>query len=473
MVWLPRHAGTTLSPEVLKIAAQTNTPTLIQKGLDVPIAGAPEQTISKGGGVSTLALLGVDHIGLRPVMRAEEGDAVNTGQPLFADRKHPEIVYTSPGSGVVRQINRGARRALLSVVIERAGDRAETFTAWPADQLADLKPNQVREALLASGLWTALRTRPFGIVPDPKTRPPSIFVTAIDTNPLAAKPEIVIDAYRQDFVDGLTVLSRLTEGQVIVCQAAGVELPACSADNVAAAKFAGPHPAGLVGTHVHFLDPVSAGKTVWHLGYQDVIAIGKLFTTGRLWVERIVALAGPAVARPRLIRAPLGASTDDLMRGETSRPNCRVISGSVLSGRHAQGPLAYLGRYDHQISVIAEGVAERPPKWFMPRRKKAFSAYDLSVTHKQKSRRYDLTSTLNGNPTGMLPLGGFERVMPLDILPTQLLRALLVGDTDTAKALGCLELSEEDLALCTFVCPSKHDYGPLLRACLERIKKEG
>ncbi|MEN8196284.1 MAG: Na(+)-translocating NADH-quinone reductase subunit A [Pseudomonadota bacterium] len=446
---------------------------LIAKGLDIPIAGEPEQVMSDCGDVSTVALLGADHIGLRPLMHVEEGDEVKIGQALFAERKHPEILHTSPGSGIVRQINRGARRALLSVVVELAGNRGEKFTAWPAERLADLRPDQVTEALLASGLWTAFRTRPFSMAPDPETTPSSIFVTAIDTDPLAAKAEIVIDAYRQDFVDGLTVLSRLTEGQVFVCQAPGADLPRCAADNVATAAFAGPHPAGLVGTHIHFLDPVSASKIVWHVGYQDVIAIGKLFTTGRLWAERIVALAGPAVKRPRLIRVPLGASTGDLTRGETTQPNCRVISGSVLSGRHAQGPLAYLGRYHNQVSVIVEGGAARPSKRFMPRRNRAFSAYGLTVTRRQKNSRYDLTSALNGKPTGMVPLGGFERVMPLDILPTQLLRALLVGDTDTAQALGCLELSEEDLALCAFMCPGKHDYGSLLRACLERIKKEG
>jgi Na+-transporting NADH:ubiquinone oxidoreductase subunit A len=303
----------------------------------------------------------------------------------------------------------------------------------------------VAERLLASGLWTAFRTRPYGNVPDPDGVPHSIFVTAMDSNPLAARAELVIPAYAEDFADGLAVLSQLTPGPVFLCIEAGAEVPGGDFGKVKVARFAGPHPAGLAGTHIHFLDPVGAGKTVWHLGYQDVIAIGRLFTTGRPWVERIVALAGPMVRRPRLIRTRLGASLEDLVAGELREEPCRVVSGSLLSGRRAAGPGAYLGRYDTQVSVLAEagrGEARRP------------------------------STALNGEPTAMVPLGGFERVMPLDILPTQLLRALLVGDIDMARALGCLELDEEDLALCSFLCPSKIDYGPLLRACLAEIEKE-
>lgn len=454
-------------------AVFTALPIRIVKGLDIPIAGEPEQIISAGADVKSVALLGPDYIGLRPQMRVEEGNHIKLGQPLFADRRHPEVVFTAPGSGVVTQINRGGRRALLSIVVELAGDEEETFSAWSTDELADLRRDQITDTLLASGLWTALRTRPYGKVPVPRITPSSIFITAMDSNPLAAKADVIIDECQEDFANGLTVISHLTDGPIFVCQTPRVRLPTGGAENILAVEFSGPHPSGLAGTHIHFLDPVGAEKTVWHIGFQDIIAIGRLFTTGRLSVERVISLAGPVVERPRLIRTRLGASTNDLTQDELRDADPRIISGSVLSGRHAQGQEAYLGRYHNQISVVAEGVNGYRRRWFSRRPKNAYSAYSFAASGQRRLPNIALTTDQNGAPAALLPLGGFERVMPLDILPTQLVRALLVGDTDMAQALGCLKLEEEDLALCSFVCPSKLDYGTLLRACLERIEKEG
>jgi Na+-transporting NADH:ubiquinone oxidoreductase subunit A len=447
-------------------------PTRIVKGLDIPIAGAPEHALSDAAEVRSVALLGRDYVGLRPVLLVNTGDRVALGQPLFTDRRNDRIVFTSPGSGVIKEINRGARRALLSVVVELAGEEEHTFSSWPKDRLAGLRRDQVMEALLQSGLWTALRARPYSKVPDPDSEPSSIFVTAMDSNPLAAKAEVVIAAAEADFENGLTVISRLIDGSVFVCHAPRTRLPLGGQDNVQSVEFAGPHPAGLVGTHINFLDPVSAKKTVWHLGYQDVIAIGNLFTTGHLQVKRTISLAGPGVRRPRLIRTRLGAKTNDLVRGELHDLDCRIISGSVLTGRQPVGVESYLGRYHCQISVIAEAEQRSDAGWF-GRRRGVFSVYRLSVTGRPIKRRFELTTAQHGRPAPMVPLGGYERVVPLDILPTPLLRALLVGDSDMAEALGCLELDEEDLALCSFVCPSKLDYASLLRSMLARIEKEG
>lgn len=446
-------------------------PIWVNQGLDIPIDGAPEQVISGSPQVTSVAVLGSDSVGLSPAMRVKVGDRVKLGQPLFAERSEPEVVYTAPGSGIVAAINRGARRALLSVVVRLSGDEAEDFPCWPEAELAALRRDQVTETLLSSGLWTAVRTRPYGKVPSAHATPRSIFVTAIDTNPLAARPEVVIGEHPRDFANGLTVLSHLTDGPVYLCKAPDVELPAGASPRISPVAFSGPHPSGLVGTHIHFLDPVGVGGSVWHLNHQDTIAVGKLFTTGRLWVERVVALGGPAVKRPRLIRARLGASTDDLTRGELDAVDARVISGSVLSGHRARPPENYLGRFHLQLSAIAEARPGDDAGWLGARN--AFSTHSMLVPNRPEKRRFAFTSALHGRSTAMLPLGGFERVMPLDILPTQLLRALLVGDIDAAKALGCLELDEEDLALCTFVCPSKLNYGPLLRATLAQIDKEG
>lgn len=441
----------------------------IRKGLDIPVRGEPEQVITDGPGVSTVALLGVDYCGLRPELLVEEGDRVKLGQPVFQDRKRPEIRFVASSSGTVTQINRGPRRALHSVVIER-GDYGEAeFAAHPPNRLARLARNDVVETLLASGLWASFRTRPYSRVPDPRSEPHSIFVTAIDTNPLSANPQLIIGEHSEDFSHGLTVLSRLTRGPVFLCKEPGGQIPSGDMERIVVAEFDGPHPAGLAGTHIHFLDPAGAEKTVWHLNYQDVIGIGKLFTTGRLWGERIIALGGPLIRRPRLIRTRLGANLSDLLRGETPEDKCRVISGSILSGRSASGVLSYLGRYYNQISVIAEAGAGPDDRASGGMR---YSASDLPILRFFSKRNSSLTTAMHGTPTAFVPTTAFERVMPLDILPTPLLRALIAGDTDMAEALGCLELDEEDLALCTFMCPGKWDYGPLLRSNLDRIEKK-
>jgi Na+-transporting NADH:ubiquinone oxidoreductase subunit A len=440
----------------------------IRKGLDIPIGGEPEQVITDGPEVSTVALLGVDYHGLRPALLVEEGDRVKLGQPVFEDRKRPEIRFVASSSGTVTQINRGPRRALHSVVIEREDHGEVEFSAHSPNRLARLPRNDVAKILLASGLWTSFRTRPYSRVPDPRSEPHSIFVSAIDTNPLSANPQLIIGEHREDFSHGLTVISRLTRGPVFLCKEQGGMIPAGDMERTVVAEFDGPHPAGLAGTHIHFLDPVGAQKTVWHLNYQDVIGIGKLFTTGRLWGERIIALAGPLIHRPRLIRTTLGANLSELLRGETREGKLRVISGSILSGHTASGALSYLGRYHNQVSVIAE-AGTGPDNGTGGRA--GYSANKLPIPGGFGKREFDLTTAMHGTSTAFVPTTAFERMMPLDILPAPLLRALIVGDTDMAEALGCLELDEEDLALCTFVCPGKWDYGPLLRSSLDRIEK--
>ena len=435
----------------------------INKGLDVPISGKPEPTLSDANPVSTVGLVGWDTPGLKPKMAVAAGDRVKLGQTLFIDKRNPEVCYTAPGSGVVSAINRGERRVLNSVVIELDGDEAET---WSTDD------KDIRKTLCESGLWTALRTRPFGRIPQPDATPNSIFVTAINTNPLSGDPALVIGEDTEAFLAGLRIVSQLTEGKIYVCTRAGADIPRPDGDQFVHAEFSGPHPAGLVGTHIHFLDPVSIKKTVWHIGYQDTMAIGRLFTNGRLSTERIIALGGPMVMNPRLLRTRRGASTADILDGEMQRGNARVISGSVLSGHRASGMLGWLGAYHNQISVIGEGSPREFLSWLRPGHKKysALRAYASTWLHKGD---YDLTSSQNGSPRAMVSTGSFERIMPLDILPTVLLKALLVRDTDSAQQLGALELDEEDLALCSFVCNGKYNYGPHLRKALDEIEANG
>lgn len=443
----------------------------IKRGLNLPIAGSPQQSIEPGRPVRSVAVIGFDYHGMKPTMAVQVGDRVKLGQVLFSDKKTPGVHFTSPGAGVVSAIHRGEQRVLQSVVIELDGDEAIEFAAYSDAQLASLTSEQVRENLQQSGMWVALRTRPFSKVPAVDSVPSSIFVTAIDTHPLAADPAVVIAEAGADFNRGLRVLARLAK--VHVCTAADAKIAVDSASNVQVESFAGPHPAGLAGTHIHFLDPVNAHKTVWSICYQDVIAIGRLFVSGRLAVERVVALGGPMVSNPRLLRSRLGASLDELVAGELSvGKKVRVISGSVFGGRTSRGACAWLGRYHLQVSCLEEGT-EREVLHYLRAGTEKHSVMNLYISKLSPGKLFNFTTSTNGSPRAMVPIGNYEEVMPLDILPTQLLRYLIVGDTEMAQKLGCLELDEEDLALCTYVCAGKYEYGPILRDNLTRIEKEG
>ncbi|MCF7988389.1 MAG: Na(+)-translocating NADH-quinone reductase subunit A [Methylovulum sp.] len=446
----------------------------IKKGLDLPITGEPKQVIENGNPVNSVAILGMDFVGMKPTMMVSEGDKVKLGQILFSDKKNPGVNFTSPGAGVVKSINRGAKRVLQSVVIELNGADEVSFQQYPESELSNLSAEQVKDNLQSSGLWTSLRTRPYGKTPAVDSKPSSIFVTAIDSNPLAADPSVIIKERASDFVNGLTVISKLTDGKTYVCKALGAELAVGNAA-VQVAEFAGPHPAGLPSTHIHFIDPVNIDKFVWYLDYQAVMAIGALFTTGRLNVERVVALAGPTAKNPRLVRTRVGANTDDLVAGELADDvESRVISGSILYGHQAADWAAFLGAFNNQLSVLQEGRAREFFGWIVPGKDK-YSALDvyLSSRDRKSGRKFPLTTDKNGSNRAIVPVGIYETVMPMDILPTPLLKSLVVGDSDQAQLLGCLELDEEDVALFTFVDPGKHDFGPVLRANLTKIEKEG
>jgi Na+-transporting NADH:ubiquinone oxidoreductase subunit A len=441
----------------------------IKRGLNLPISGAPKQTIEDGPSIRTVAVLGSDYVGMKPTMHVKVGDQVRKGQVLFADKKTEGVFFTAPASGTISAIHRGHKRVLQSVVIDVAGEEDETFDAYAPTELSGLDRTKVEENLIKSGLWTAFRTRPYSKIPAPGSEPNSIFVTAIDTNPLAPDPAVIIKEDSVAFQQGLDVLSNLAK-KVWLCKAAGASI---GGNGIAAVEeFSGPHPAGLAGTHIHMLDPVSSTKTVWSIGYQDVIAVGKLFTTGKLSSERVVALAGPQVSQPRLVRTVLGASTDELVAGQMESGENRVLSGSVLSGSNARGPYAFLGRYHNQVTVLKEG-RDRGMLEYLWAGKDKHSVLNTFISSLSPGKLFSLTTTTNGSPRAMVPVGAYEKVMPLDILPTQLLRSLIVGDTQTAQQLGCLELDEEDVALCTYVCPGKYEYGPILRDNLERIEKEG
>ncbi len=443
----------------------------LKKGLDIPLQGRPQQLIGDAPEVTSVAVLGTDFVGLAPRVAVQEGQRVRLGQTLFTDKRDPEIRFTAPGSGRIAAIHRGARRALQSIVVRLDGDDEETFDVIRPEQIADARVATIRANLLASGLWTALRTRPYSRVPLPRTEAAAIFVTAIDTNPLAPDPSVIIAEATDAFGFGLRIIARLTAGYIYICTAprAGIACP--GDEQLRQVEFAGPHPAGLAGTHIHFLHPAGDKARLWHIGYQDVIAIGRLFGTGRLPVERVVSVAGPSVIDPCLLRTRQGARVYDLLRGKIRPGTVRLIAGSVLSGHRATGPLAWLGRYHNQVTVLKEG-SEREFLAFMKPGTHKFSSLRAYASHLLHRGDYALTTTQNGSPRAMVPIGAFERVVPLDVLPTPLLKALVVRDVDRARELGCLELDEEDLALCSFVCNGKYEYGPYLRDVLDELERD-
>lgn len=449
---------------------------VIRKGLDLPLAGAPLQRVDDGVAVRQVALLGDDTPGLRPAFAVEPGQRVRRGQLLYEDRKRPGVRYTAPAAGTVNAIHRGERRAFRSIVIDVGDDDARPqgvlrFELPPPGDAAGL-----RKLLLESGLWTALRTRPFSHVPAADALPQAIFVTAIDTAPHAPDPQVVLAGRETEFGAGLAALATLAgAAPLLLCVARGSRLAAQAPGGVQVHEFDGPHPAGTPGLHIHRLHPVGPGASVWHVGCQDVAAIGELLATGMLPVQRVVSLAGPRVARPRLLRTRLGASVTELTRGELRSGDAgeaRVVAGSVLDGRAMnEAATAFLGRWQRQVAALAEGHGRELLGWITPQPNK-YSLWSVVAGHFAR-RGLPLTTSTNGGERAMVPIGAYERVMPMDIMATHLLRALITGDAKQAVELGALELDEEDLALATFVCPGKTEYGPLLRRLLERVEKEG
>jgi len=447
----------------------------VLKGLDLPLAGVPEQVIEPAAPAAAVALLAEDYVGLKPIFRVAEGDEVSLGQLLFEDRANPGVRFTAPAAGRIAALNRGERRAFVSLVIalepHDPDEPAVPFESYRRTSPETLDRAEIVALLVESGLWTALRVRPFSRVPPPDSAPAALFVTAMDSRPHAPSVDLVLAGQEEDFGLGLACLARLSPGPTYLCCAENSRVAEAAVPGVTVARFAGPHPAGNAGTHIHILHPADLDRRVWHIGYQDVIAVGRLVRTGLLDTRRVVALGGPSVTRPRLLATRVGAATDGLIAGEIE-PGCRVVSGSVLDGRTAMGPVTgYLGRYHLQVAALPEPEGRELFGWIRPGGDK-FSIWRVVQSAFQKPAALRLTTATHGGKRAMVPIGSFERVMPLDLLPTFLLRALLMGDIERAVELGCVELDEEDLALCTFVCPGKAEYGPLLRRALERIEKE-
>ena len=445
----------------------------IKKGLDLPLVGVPKQEIQPGKSCEKIGLIGGDYVGMRPSMCVRLGDQVAIGQALFSCKKSPGVVYTSPASGKVVEINRGERRAFQSLVIAQDGrDHHVEFDHYKSRLPEELESEEIRSLLIESGFWTALRTRPYSKVPKIDSCGHSLFINAMDTNPLSPQPEYIIAKFLDNFHQGLKVLSRLMkERKIYLCRKKD-SFSTPELENLECKYFSGKHPAGLSGTHIHFVDPVGPNKTVWFIGYQDVIAIGSLFDTGRIFCNRIISLAGPRAKEPRLLETQLGVDIGELARDECHSGQTRVVSGSVFNGTTGKYPLNFLGRYHNQVTLLHEDNNRTLLGWKMPGFDK-FSVKHTFAGSLLKGRLFPLGTNTQGSKRAMIPIGSYEKVMPLDILATQLLRSLVTRDTELAQQLGCLELDEEDLALCTFADPGKKDFGIILRDVLDMIERDG
>jgi len=442
----------------------------IKKGCDIPLKGEPVQEIRDETATSEYAVLGDDFTGLKPGFLVSEGDSVKKGDALFFHKKDERIKFTSPVAGEVKSINRGAKRKFLSIVIRKSGDDSVTFNKYSS--LSNVPVEDIKNQLLESGLWTSFISRPYGKIADPDIDSPDIFITAADTRPLAPNVVNAIDDNFDSFYDGVDVISSLTKSKVFLCiDDENFHIPTDLPDNVEVARFTGPHPAGLAGTHIHFLSPASRDKIVWQIGYQDVIAAGKLFRTGEIYTKRVISVAGEGVTEPALIRTDSGADISDILKSKLAYDNgYRVISGSPLFGKTCEEPVNFLGKFDYQVSVIPEGGERELFGWLVPGNDK-FSVKN-AFTGSFFKKKFSIDTSSGGSKRAIVPIGSYEKVMPLDIIPTYLLRYLEIGDIEMAEKLGCMELLEEDLSLCTFVCPGKIDHCKNLRDVLTTIEKE-
>ena len=456
---------------------------VIKKGLDLPIAGKPSQEIADGASVTKVALLGHDYPTMKPRMNVKVGDQVKRGQPLFEDRKAEGIHFTAPAAGEVIAIHRGEKRLFQSLVIalnenEKAGNAlAEdqiAFEHLAAAQSGSPSNESVRALLSETGLWTAIRVRPHGRVPSIGDPCHAVFVTATDTNPLAPSVSQIVAGQEEHLKAGLKAIQTLTDGSTYLCVGTDWSVDVSDVTGVSVESFSGPHPAGLVGTHIHMLHPVNREHHVFHIGVQDVIALGELLNTGILNMKRVISLGGPVVKSPRLLRTRVGACISELTAGELQdSADARVISGSILFGHQVtEEAMDYLNRFDQQVSVLAEDRERVFLGWLGPGLKH-FSTIGAYASKWLPKKEYALTTSTNGSHRAMVPIGMYERLMPLDVMPTFLLRSLLMNDLENAEKLGCLELHEEDLGLCSFVSPGKEDYGTALRRVLTNIWQEG
>jgi Na+-transporting NADH:ubiquinone oxidoreductase subunit A len=443
---------------------------ILKKGLDIRIKGAAERTYAGEVQSAHYGVKPTDFPGLTPKLNVREGDEVLAGSPLFHDKIRPEILFTSPVSGKVVSITRGDRRRLLEVVVEKSGD---DFVDFGRVDPAGLTKEKVIETLLISGLWPAIRQRPYHIVARPSDVPKAIFISGFDTSPLAPDYNFIMDnCSATNFQSGINALRKLTGGTInLILNGRGDSSELLKrVSDVEVSHFSGPHPAGNVGVHIHHLNPVNKGEIVWFVNLQDVPAIGRLFEEGVYRHDRMVALTGSEIVHSGYYKVRSGASISPLVRDNIKPGNLRYISGNILTGTKIEST-GYLGYYDSQVTVIPEGDYFEFFGWIKPGINKfSFSKTFLSRLIPHKS--YSLDTNLHGGERAFVMTGQYEKVVPMDIYPMQLLKAILAEDIDMMENLGIYEIAEEDFALCEYICPSKIEIQSIVRKGLDLMIRE-
>lgn len=441
----------------------------IKRGMDIKLEGAPSLDIHQANSPATFAVKPTDFKGLVPKMHVKQGDKVKAGDCLFADKKNDKICFTAPVSGEIAEVVRGDRRAILAVKI--LADSETAYKSFNTSGFVDKSRDEVVELLLASGLWPFIVQRPYGLLADPSIAPKAIHVSGFDSAPLAADLSISLKGQEANLKTGFEILKKLTEGKVHLNVHATKDSSIYnSLEGVEKTIFSGPHPSGLVGVQINKIDPINKGDVVWTIKPQHVAFIGKFFETGNLDLEQTIVVAGSEIRKPAYYATRLGASVSELLMDNVSNDNVRVISGNVLTGtKIAQD--GYLGYYDNQISVIPEGDHFEMLGWLLP----SYPRPTLSSTF-PLFKFFKKTFKVNTNPHGenraYVVTGQYEKVMPMNIMPQQLIKSVMAKDLELMENLGIYEVIEEDMALCEFVCTSKIDVQRVLSEGLELMAEE-
>ena len=441
----------------------------LRKGLDISLKGKPSQEWLKVKDPGFYSLVPDDFTGVTPKVVVKEQEYVMAGGPLFIDKNHPELKFVSPVSGVVTSVERGARRKVLNIVVEAAAeqDYEEFGTMNPAQMTGE----EVKQALLNAGLFAFVRQRPYDVIADPTVQPKAIFVSAFDSSPLAPDFEFVLKGEEKNFQTGLTALSKMAKTYLNI-RAGQTSKALTDAKDVVVTAFDGPHPAGNVGVQINHLSPIVKGETVWTIGAEAVIFIGRLMNTGRIDMTRTVALTGSEVLKPAYCKLKVGALLTHVFKDNvTTGKDLRYISGNVLTGKQVS-PNGFLGAFHTQLSVIPEGdEIHEMLGWIKPR----FNQFSTSHSYFSwllGKKEYVIDARVKGGERHMIMSNEYDRVFPMDIFPEYLLKAIIVGDIDRMEALGIYEVAPEDFALCEFVCSSKVEVQRIVRAGLDMLRAE-
>ncbi|MGB0881799.1 MAG: Na(+)-translocating NADH-quinone reductase subunit A [Vicingaceae bacterium] len=442
----------------------------IRKGVNIKLKGGAEKLYADAVSTSDVVLKPADFPGLTPKLSVKVGAKVKAGSPIFYNKENDRILFTSPISGEVIEINRGEKRRILEVKVK--ADGANTYETFKQGDPSTMSKEDVLDNMLKSGVWPFIRQRPFDVVANPMDTPKAIHVTAFDSAPLAPDYGFIAHGEGAVLQAGLDALAKLTEGKVHlnITGNTNADEAFTSAKNVQINKVSGPHPAGNVGVQLHHIDPVNKGEVVWTLNALDVLTIGRLFTTGKFDASRAIVVSGSKISAPKYVKTVLGANVSDILKGNLE-DDARVISGNPLTGTEIKVD-GHLGFYNYQITAIPAGGQNRMFGWlpFIGFTGRSLSRTSLSFLSPNKER--DLDANMNGEERAFVMVGEYEKVFPMDIFPVQLVKSMITKDIDLMENLGVYEVAPEDFALCEFACTSKIETQKIVREALDLVRKE-